>query len=125
MWKKYAEVKCVSIHMSSLLCSVSAVRLRLCQQARRFLLVQKTFTEACDNSPLEKYRYYVTTFTGFRPGAGTSADVVVTLIGTKRDSDPHVIQVRNFYWKAFQDFCKIFERLSGKPLLEEQLLKLA
>jgi len=111
--------------MSSLLCSVSAVRLRLYPQTKRCLFPQKTFTEACDNSPLEKYIYYVTTFTGFRPGAGTSADVVVTLIGTKRDSDPHVIQVRNFYWKAFQDFCKIFERLSGKPLLEEQLLKLA
>ncbi|XP_070574002.1 polycystin-1-like protein 2 [Ptychodera flava] len=45
-----------------------------------------------DNYPSAAYYYDVTVHTGYRPRAGTSADVALTLCGVKGESEPHVLR---------------------------------
>ncbi|XP_022098115.1 polycystic kidney disease protein 1-like 2 isoform X2 [Acanthaster planci] len=47
-----------------------------------------------DNDPFAHYRYDVTIVTGMRRGAGTTAIVTLTLIGTRGKSRPHVLRDR-------------------------------
>jgi len=55
--------------------------------------MQDVFSEVDDNSPLDKYRYYVTVNTGNRYNAGTTAVVSLALVGAEGESDVHIIQV--------------------------------
>ncbi|MGH0119641.1 UNVERIFIED_CONTAM: hypothetical protein FKN15_058092 [Acipenser sinensis] len=50
---------------------------------------KRNLTLLTDNNPYAQYRYLLTVYTGHRRGAGTSAKVVVTLIGSEGESDPH------------------------------------
>ncbi|RXM27247.1 Polycystic kidney disease protein 1-like 2 [Acipenser ruthenus] len=50
---------------------------------------KRNLTLLTDNNPCAQYRYLLTVYTGHRRGAGTSAKVVVTLIGSEGESDPH------------------------------------
>ncbi|KAM4608650.1 polycystin-1-like protein 2 [Polymixia lowei] len=42
-----------------------------------------------DNEPMDEYRYMLTISTGQRRGASTSSQVVLTLMGTEGESEPH------------------------------------
>ncbi|CAG5865975.1 unnamed protein product [Menidia menidia] len=42
-----------------------------------------------DNDPMERYCYLLSVSTGHRIGASTSAKVVVTLLGSRQNSEPH------------------------------------
>ncbi|XP_077864342.1 polycystin-1-like protein 2 [Saccoglossus kowalevskii] len=48
-----------------------------------------------DNDPYALYRYDITVHTGFRRGAGTTANVTVTLYGENQESEPHVLADKN------------------------------
>ncbi|XP_071823907.1 polycystin-1-like protein 2 isoform X6 [Apostichopus japonicus] len=49
-------------------------------------------TVLADNDPYDHYRYLVTVVTGWRRGASTTANVTLTLHGTKYDSEPHILR---------------------------------
>ncbi|KAK6477155.1 polycystic kidney disease protein 1-like 2 isoform X1 [Huso huso] len=55
----------------------------------RKAIKKRNLTLLTDNNPCAQYRYLLTVYTGHRRGAGTSAKVVVTLIGSEGESDPH------------------------------------
>ena len=56
---------------------------------------QPAVTVLEDNDPYALYRYDITIHTGFRRGAGTTANVTVTLYGDTQQSEPHVLADRN------------------------------
>ncbi|XP_078487562.1 polycystin family receptor for egg jelly-like [Ciona intestinalis] len=53
---------------------------------------KQQYIDVVDNSPMDKYRYYVTIYTGNRRIAGTSAVVCIKLIGSKKSSKVHILQ---------------------------------
>ncbi|KAM9710551.1 polycystin-1-like protein 2 [Menidia menidia] len=60
--------------------------------ARRKDLQDKTKVKVTvleDNDPMERYCYLLSVSTGHRIGASTSAKVVVTLLGSRQNSEPH------------------------------------
>ena len=58
-------------------------------------ILKGLFIEVDDNSPDDQHRYYVTIYTGSRLHAGTTAAVRMRLLGKRKTSNAHVIQVND------------------------------
>jgi len=81
------------LHKGSLFLVQKALRSKFYVGVYFLAISHQFYTDVSDNMPSNNYRYFVTIHTGSRPNSGTTARVAMTVVGTHRKSEVHILQV--------------------------------